>query len=99
MAFVICQQHGGHVAPLLCPHLREAIEQRTALPESFYVEAWYLDAPAWSNYICPICASENGITENPTIWRDDDSLDRLFLMRCDVAPACRICFDNAKSVG
>lgn len=98
MAFVICQRHGGHVAPLLCPHLRDAVRQRMPLPEVFYVEAWYLGIPAWSNHVCPTCAAENGITQNPTVWREDDGLDRLFAMKCNVTPVCPLCFDEAKSV-
>lgn len=98
MAFIICRQHGGHVAPLLCPHLREAVEQRVPLPEVFCVEAWHLDEPAWSHHICPSCAHEHGITDVLTIWRDDNALDRLFAMRCDVAPVCPHCFNDAKAV-
>ncbi len=95
MAFVVCEQHGGHTAPLLCPHLREAMRLHTTLPEVFYVEAWHLGAAAWSYYLCPVCARENRIQENPTVWRDVDGLDRLFAMKCDVAPACPVCFEEA----
>ena len=68
------------------------------MPEVFYVEAWYLGEPAWSNHICPACARDNGVIENPTIWREDDGLDRLFAMKCDVAPECPVCFNLAKAV-
>lgn len=94
MAFIICKRHGGHVATFLCSHLRDALYRREPLPEIFYVQAWYLDAPPWSYHICPMCAREDGITENPTIWRDDGSLDRFFALKCDAGPACRLCFDE-----
>ena len=98
MAYVMCQHHGGHIATLLCPHLRDALRDRLPLPEIFYVEAWYLGEPAWSHHICPTCARETGITENPTIWKDDESLDRL-MSKHHVAPACPVCFDEAKAIG
>jgi hypothetical protein len=97
MAFVICERHGGHVAPLLCSHLDDAVRRRLTLPDVFYVEAWYLDEPAWSHHICLACAHANGIAESRTIWRDDDALDRLFGMKCDVAPVCPICFNEARN--
>jgi len=97
MAYVMCQRHGGHIAPLLCPHLRHAVLKRLPLPEVFYVEAWYLGGPAWSHHLCPLCAREIGVTENPTVWKDDDALDRL-ISKHDVAPVCPSCFDEAKAV-
>jgi hypothetical protein len=97
MAFVICQRHGGHVAPLLCPHLRRAVQERLPLPDVFYVETWYLGDPAWSHHLCPSCAREVGVTENRTIWKDDEGLDRL-MGKHDVAPVCPLCFDEAKAV-
>src|SRR5688572_3996154 len=97
MAFVVCQRHGGHAAPLLCPHLRRAIRDRRPLPQFFCVEAWYLGDPAWSHHICTACARESGITETPTVWADDMSLDRL-MGRHDVAPVCPVCFAEAKAV-
>jgi len=97
MAFVICQRHGGHVAPLLCPHLREAVHAGLPLSEIFYVEAWYLGDRAWSHHLCPSCAREIGVTDNSTIWKDDESLDRLMGIR-DIAPVCPLCFDEAKAV-
>ncbi len=96
MAFVRCSKHGGHGAPLLCKHLREAVRLGRKLPTVYYVEAWYLGEPAWGEYICPECARENGISENPTVWRNDDGLDRIFAMDCGVSPVCPICFDEAK---
>jgi hypothetical protein len=98
MSCVICQKHGRRIAPLLCRHLREAMDRRAPLPELFYVEAWYLGEPAWSHYVCPDCARSNGITDNPTVWRDDEALDRLFAMNDDVAPVCPVCLDEAKAV-
>jgi hypothetical protein len=95
MSFVFCQRHGGHVGPLLCAHLRQAVQERLPLPEVFFVEAWYLGAPAWSHHLCPTCAREIGVTENCTIWKDDDGLDRLMGTH-DVAPVCPRCFDEAK---
>ena len=97
MAYVMCQRHGGHIAPLLCPHLRHAVLKRLPLPEVFYVEAWYLGGPAWSHHLCPLCAREIGVTESPTIWKDDEALDRL-ISKHDVAPVCPSCFDEAKAV-
>jgi hypothetical protein len=97
MAIVICKGHGGHPAPLLCPHLRRAVLEGLPLPEIFYVEAWYLDAPAWSHHLCPDCARELGVTENHTIWKDDEGLDRL-MGKSDTAPVCPGCFDEARAV-
>ena len=97
MAYVNCERHGGHVAPLLCSHLRHAVQERLPLPEAVYVEARSLDRLAWSGHLCRSCANEIGATENPTIWKDDGGLDRLFESH-DVAPACPLCFNEAKSV-
>src|SRR5687767_6916714 len=97
MAFVICQRHGGHGAPLLCPHLRDAMQKRLPLPRVFYVEAWHLGTPAWGHHLCPSCAQEIGVSENPTTWKDDEGLDRL-MEKHDVAPVCPLCFDEAKAV-
>ena len=97
MAFVACQRHGGHIAPLLCPHLRRAVYERLPLPEIFYVEAWYLGDPMWAHHLCPNCAGEFGLTEHRTIWKDDESLDRL-MAKHDVTPVCPLCFEEAKAV-
>ena len=43
MAFVICEQHGGHGAPLLCEHLREAVRRRPGATCGFALDrrrAW-----------------------------------------------------------
>lgn len=98
MAYVICQFHGGHGAPLVCEHLRNAMLDRLPLPRVVYVEAWYLDEPAWGEHLCPACALAIGATDNPTIWKDDGGLDRLIMGSQSVAPVCPRCFDDAKAI-
>ena len=73
------------------------MRERLPLPEVIYVEARYLGSPAWSHHLCPDCAREIGATANPTIWKDDESVDRL-MGKHDVAPVCPLCFDEAKTV-
>ena len=96
MAFVLCEQHGGHVAPLVCEHLRDAVRERHAIATVFRIDAWYLGERAWTNFVCSECARHNSITANPTIWRDDDALDRLFAIDCEITPVCRLCFEEAQ---
>jgi hypothetical protein len=83
---------------MLCEHLREAMARELTLPSIFRVEAWYLGQAVWSYCLCPACACDNRIIEKRTIWRDDDSLDRLFAMKCNMVPICVKCFDLAKQV-
>jgi len=71
------------------------VENRERLQGVFYVEASHMNAPAWGHYICGNCARENQISELRTIWKDDDSLDRLFAMKCNVSPVCSRCFHDA----
>lgn len=98
MAYVVCDRHGGHVAPLLCTHLYEAVHLGRRVPEVFYVEAWYRGEPAWMHHLCGECARRGGVVESRTIWRDDESLDRLFAMNVNVVPICPKCFAAARQV-
>ncbi|HET6246332.1 MAG TPA: hypothetical protein VFE47_01440 [Tepidisphaeraceae bacterium] len=98
MAYVICKKHGGNAAPLLCLHLREALQSGAPLPAVFYIEAWYLGSAVWAHNVCAACAGEAGIVEPRTIWKDDDALDRLFAIGREVAPVCARCFDEANQV-
>lgn len=96
MGIIHCHKHGEfHTVLLVCEHLRDATLSGQALPAVFRVEAYYLEILAGIECLCPTCAAKNGITQNATVWRDDDSLDRIADLQCDIKPVCSKCFDEA----
>ena len=93
MAFVLCETHGGHAAPLVCPHLADDVTHRRNISSSVRVDANYLNERAWSVYLCPDCATRYGINES-TVLKSDDGLDRVF--EFDQHPVCQLCFDELR---
>ena len=102
MAFVICEQHGGHGAPLLCEHLREAVRRRPGATCGFALDrrrAWMgnvlITAGAEEDYAESLrWYAERSTTESCQGWR---RLNRIrggsaksvagLAVGCDVSPA------------
>ncbi|MBC8351126.1 MAG: hypothetical protein H8E66_04020 [Planctomycetes bacterium] len=91
MAFVLCDKHGGHVAPLVCPHLQDDVINQRPIASVIRVDAEYLGEPAWSVQLCPACATEHRISES-TLLPGDDGLDAVF--EFDQQSVCQFCFNE-----
>ena len=90
MPFVICSQHGGHVATLVCPHIAERVRDGQPVTDVCRVEA--VDEPdwAWVVHLCAACAAARGCRQPTTVLRGPENFDALYSM--EQTPVCRFCF-------
>ena len=93
MAFVVCDKHGGHAAPLVCPHLHDDVIHRRRISTVIRLDAEYLGDPAWCVHVCADCGAQHGFTES-TIVPGDEGLDKVF--EFDQQPVCSLCFDELR---
>ena len=91
MPFVLCDEHGGHAAPLVCTHLKDDVLNRRSIASVISVDAEHCNEPAWRVYLCPVCAAQHGIHE-ATALEGDEGLDAI--CEVDQHPVCRLCFDE-----
>ena len=93
MAFVICDKHGGHVAPLVCPHIQEDVSNRRKISTVIRLDAESLSEPAWSVHVCTRCAEDHGFSESQLV-PGDGGLD--MLLEFEQVPVCKLCFDELR---
>jgi hypothetical protein len=97
MPFVICEKHGGGVAPMVCPHLGDAIHAEQPELTSIKVIAWFDDEQAWAVHLCETCAKEHQLPWQDIDLKEDDALERIF--EIDQGPICARCFEEWSKTG
>jgi len=93
MAFVLCETHGGAVAPIACSHIAVLVRSHVTITPPFYVWAEYLDELAWAVNLCVECANKYGFTDPVTKLVGEEGMDRIFGIE-DQLPVCNACFEE-----
>ncbi|MDP1588337.1 MAG: hypothetical protein Q8M07_11370 [Prosthecobacter sp.] len=95
MPFVICEQHGGNVAPHACSHIAEKVWRKEAPEKTTFVD---LDGFMFCGWVCEKCRAIEGLNEFlakkeiTDIDVSDADLDTL-LDRLNFQPVCPKCFE------
>ena len=91
MAYTQCERHGGKVAMLICPHLRDCVLNHRPSQRVIRLQADYLGEPGWVTHVCVDCAADRGFHESMTVT-GDDGLDLVFGYY--QKPMCPDCFET-----